>query len=63
MGWKPWSKRSGNSIGSGRTDDGKWDSQGGWKQKKIGKILEHCVIFCNRKSTKRQEPQRSQKEG
>ena len=34
----------------------KWDSQGGRKQAKKGKIMQHCMIFCNQKNAKRQEP-------
>ena len=35
--------------------DGKWDSQGVGKQEKQGKIMQHCAIFCNRKSAKKRE--------
>ena len=34
----------------------KWDSQGGGKWEKKGKIMQHCAIFCNRKNAKRWEP-------
>ena len=31
-----------------------------WEPGEIGKLfLQHCIAFCNRKSTKRQEPLRT----
>ena len=43
-------------TGGGRRGGGKWDSQGGGKREKKGKIIQHCAIFCNRKIAKRREP-------
>jgi len=43
-------------TGGGRRGGGKWDSQGGGKREKKGKIAQHCAIFCKSKNAKRREP-------
>ena len=49
-GWgEPGSK---GGIGEG----GKWDSQDCWNWVNLGKSLQLCNSFSDRKSTKRQEP-------
>ena len=52
-----WYQRQsgGGGQGGGRCTGGKrrrggggeWDFQGGEKQEKKGKIMQHCTIFCN----------------
>ena len=44
-------------MGGKRRGDEKWDSQGGRKWEKKGKIMQHRAIFCNRKNAKRKELQ------
>ena len=39
-----------------RRDGGKRDSQGGRNWEKLGKMLQHFIIFCNRNATKAREP-------
>lgn len=43
------------STGGRRKDVGKWDSQGGRSKEKWEEILQYCIIFCDRKSTKGRE--------
>ena len=45
-------------MGGRRREGRKWDSLGGGNWKKMRKSLQHCVIFCNRNSTKRGVPLR-----
>jgi len=45
----------GRHTGDKKRGDGKRDSQGVGKQEKQGKIMQHCAIFCNCKSAKKQE--------
>jgi len=37
---------------AGEEGGGKWDSQGGRKQEKLGEIMQHYAIFCNQKKRK-----------
>ena len=49
-------KGGGRCTGGGRRGGGKWDSQGGGKREKKGKITQHCTIFRNGKNAKGREP-------
>ena len=55
-------KGGGRCTGDGRRGGGKWDSQGGEKREKTGKITQHCAIFHNRKNAKGWEPKNTGRE-
>ena len=57
-GREPGSKVGGKSTGGGRREGGKRDFQGGNRKKNS----QHCVIFYNRKKTKRREPRQKGQE-
>jgi len=55
-------KGGGRYTGGGRRGGGKRDSQGGGKKGEKGKIMQHCVIFRNRKNAKGREPKNTGRE-
>jgi len=55
--WETQRKGGRRCMGGKRRGDEKWDSQGGRKWEKKGKIMQHRAIFCNRKNAKRKELQ------
>ena len=62
-GWRETGRKGGGRCtGGGRRGGGKWDSQGGGKREKKGKITQHCAIFRNRKIAKRREPKNTGRE-
>ena len=48
-----WETRGLEGYRRWKNSGGKWDSQGGGKREKLRKILQHCIIFCNRNRAKR----------
>ena len=61
-GRKGSGKGAGGVREAGEEGGGKWDSQGGGKREKKGKIMQRCAIFCIRKNAKRREPKNKGRE-
>jgi len=55
-GWEPGRKGGRRSTRGRRRGDRKQDSRGGRSERNRGKVMQHCAIFCNQKSAKRQQP-------